>query len=244
MKTVHAIWEIDNIGQDAYEITVSDTDSFADFAAEEKRCIAAGGQYIVVKTPVNCPQFLFSISTLGYHFVETVYHVQVKRKLYHMPDAVCRFDRGFAVTPIKDEAARERMFHTVRKGVFVTDRVSIDPFFGIEKGGNRYVNWIRSMISKGADAYEVFLKEKPIGFFVVCRKDENTVDPVLMGLYDESENRGLGTILHKKTLDTCFQYDCTQITSTIVSNNAKVFSVYLNAGANITDTLYTYIKHV
>ena len=80
--------------------------------------------------------------------------------------------------------------------------------------------------------------------FVICRKDETTVDPVLMGMYDEEGDRGMGALLHKKTLDTCFTHDCKRLTSTIVSNNAKVLRVYVNAGATITDTLYTYVKHV
>ena len=244
MKTVHATWEKENIGQDAYEITLNETDSFDEFAKEEQRCIASGAQYLVVKTPVNCQNLLFSMATLGYHFVETVYHVQIKRRDYHMPQIISRFDRGFSVVQVTDDAAKERMFAAIRKGIFLTDRVSIDPFFGPVAGGNRYANWLFGMMQRGGDAYEVWLKDKPIGFFVICRKDETTVDPVLMGMYNEAEDRGLGTLLHKKTLDTCFTYDCTQLTSTIVSNNVKIFSVYLNAGATITDTQYTYIKHV
>ena len=245
MKTVHAVWEMENIGQNTYEITLDENDSMDRFIEEDRRCITAGAQYIVVKTPVNRPDFLFSMNSLGYQFVETVYHVQIKRKAYHMPEAICRFDRDFTVIPVADDiTAKERMFAFIRKGIFMTDRVSIDPFFGPIVGGNRYANWLASMMQNGGDAYEVLLKNKPIGFFVICRKDETTVDPVLMGLYNEAEDRGIGTLLHKKTLDTCFTYDCNQLTSTIVSNNAKIFSVYLNAGASITNTLYTYVKHV
>ena len=79
---------------------------------------------------------------------------------------------------------------------------------------------------------------------VICRKDADTVDPVLMAMYDQQNDRGLGALLHKKTLDTCFTHECKRLTSTIVSNNSKVLRVYVNAGATISDTLYTYVKHV
>ena len=100
------------------------------------------------------------------------------------------------------------------------------------------------MVEKGGRLYEVLQGEKPIGFFVICRKDEDTVDPVLMAMYDQQNDRGLGALLHKKTLDTCFTHECRRLTSTIVSNNSKVLRVYVNAGATISDTLYTYVKHV
>ena len=161
-----------------------------------------------------------------------------------MPDMIARFDRGLTVVERTGESERQRVYDLIRAGVFVSDRVSIDPAFGVEKGGNRYANWLRSMLEKGGYLYEVMKGDKPIGFFVICRKDETTVDPVLMGMYDEANDRGMGALLHKKTLDTCFTHECKRLTSTIVSNNAKVLHVYVNAGADITDTLYTYVKHI
>ena len=213
-------------------------------AQEEARIIAEGAEYIVVKTPPNCKDLIFGIPQMGYTFVEQVFHVAVRRDEYHMPETIARFDRGLTVKEYSDKAELERICDIIRKGIFVSDRVSLDPAFGVLKGGNRYANWLRGLVAGGGHLYEVLKGERPIGFFVICRKDENTVDPVLMGMYDEQNDRGLGALLHKKTLDTCFTHDCKRLTSTIVSNNTKVLSVYVNAGASITDTLYTYVKHV
>ena len=243
MKTTHAVWELDNIGADAWEIVLDADDTPEALAAEEARLRALGAQYLVVKTPVNCPRLLFGLPRLGYTFVEMVFHVMIRREAYHMPDTIARFDRGLRVVERREACERERVYALIRRGVFVSDRVSIDPAFGVQKGGNRYANWLESMLQKGGCLYEVLSGEKPIGFFVICRKDENTVDPVLMGMYDEKNDRGMGALLHKKTLDTCFTHPCKRLTSTIVSNNAKVLHVYVNAGATITDTLYTYVKH-
>lgn len=244
MKTTHAIWERENIGVDAYEIALDADDTIAALAEEEKRIIAEGAEYIVLKSPVNCAHLLFGLSELDYTYVETVFHVMIRRDEYHMPASIARFDRGLSVMERTEACDRERVYALIREGVFVSDRVSIDPHFGVKKGGNRYANWLKSMLDKGGYLYEVLSGDKPIGFFVICRKDENTVDPVLMGMYDEQNDRGMGALLHKKTLDTCFTHECKRLTSTIVSNNAKVLRVYVNAGATITDTLYTYVKHV
>ena len=244
LKTTHAVWELENIGVNAWEIALDANDTPEMLAEEEKRIIAEGAEYIVVKTPVNCQQLIFGLPKLGYSFVEMVFHVMIRRDEYHMPATIARFDRGLTVVERTEESERERVYSLIRQGVFRSDRVSIDPAFGREKGGNRYANWLRGMIEKGGFLYEVMKGDKPIGFFVICRKDETTVDPVLMGMYDEENDRGMGALLHKKTMDTCFTHECKRLTSTIVSNNAKVLHVYVNAGATITDTLYTYVKHV
>lgn len=244
MKTTHAVWEQKNLGVDAWELALEPSDTPEMVAEEEKRILAEGAQYIVVKTPVNCQKLLFGLPKLGYQFVEMVFHVMIRRSEYHMPEIIARFDRGLTVAERTQPEERERVYERIRAGVFVSDRVSIDPAFGVEKGGNRYANWLASMLERGGFLYEVMKSEKPLGFFVILRKDEDTVDPVLMGLYDEANDRGMGALLHKKTMDTCFTHDCKRLTSTIVSNNAKVLHVYVNAGATITDTLYTYVKHV
>lgn len=161
-----------------------------------------------------------------------------------MPETIARFDRGLTVVERTDPENQARIDRIIRSGIFISDRVSIDPAFSVKLGGQRYANWLRSMVQKGGHLYEVLQGEKPIGFFVICRKDEDTVDPVLMAMYDQQNDRGLGALLHKKTLDTCFTHPCKRLTSTIVSNNSKVLRVYVNAGATIADTLYTYVKHV
>lgn len=244
MKTIHAIWELDNLGLDAYELALDPRDSLEALAAEEARCIREGAGYLVVKTPVNCPHLLFGLPALGYTYVETVFHVSIKREDYAMPATIARFDRGLAVAQRTEAADFERIYALIRQGVFTSDRVSIDPFFTLAQSGNRYANWVNSMLARGGRLYEVLHGDRPMGFFIITRVDERTVDPVLMGLYDEARDRGMGALLHKKTLDTCFTWDCSQLTSTIVSNNAKVLRVYINAGATLADTLYTYVKHV
>jgi len=243
MKVIHAIWELENLGAQTYEIALDARDSMESFAEKERECIAAGAEYLVVKTPVNCPHWLFGLPSLHYVFVEAVFHVAIKRADYAIPAAVARFDRGLTVAERERPEDIARVTDIIRKGIFLSDRVSIDPHFTVAQSGCRYANWTRGMLQEGGKLYEVLQGERPIGFFVICRKDENTVDPVLMGLYDEQNDRGMGALLHKKTLDTCFTWDCKQLQSTVVSNNAKILRVYVNAGAAIVDTLYTYVKH-
>jgi hypothetical protein len=243
VKIVRATFEKENLGVNTCEILPEDGDTFAAYAREEQKLLAEGAQYLVVKTPVNSAEWLFGLPVLGYTFVETVFKVSVSRGGYRVPASVARFDRGLSVAERTQAADRERIYARIRSGVFKSDRISIDPAFTAAQSANRYVNWLQQLLGGGGMLYEMLRDEKPVGFFVVTRVDAKTVDPVLMGLYDEANDRGMGALLHKKTLDTCFTLDCERVASTIVSNNAKVLRVYVNAGASITDTLYTYVKH-
>jgi len=244
MKIVHAEFEKNNLNVDAYEIRPDPEDTVADYEREERRLVGLGAQYLVVKTPVNNADWLFGLPKLSYTFVETVFHVSLKASDYHMPADVARFDRGLTVTECTQAAQREQVYAQVRRGVFKSDRVSIDPAFTPAQSGNRYANWLQQLAESGGKLYEVCADKRAFGFFVITRVDDRTVDPVLMGLYDEERDRGMGTLLHKKTLDTCFTWPCERLASTIVSNNFKVLRVYVNAGAAITDTEYTYVKHL
>ncbi len=244
MNTVHAVWEQTNLGVNTWETSLTEADDLAAYAQAEREMIAQGAQYLVVKTPVNHAPFLFGLPKLGYAYVETLFHVSIRREEYQMPQTIARFDRGLSVAERTDPAQWEPVFERIRAGVFKSDRVSIDPAFTQAQAGNRYANWLAQMLGAGCRLFETLRDGQPLGFFVIRRVDADTVDPVLMGMYDEANDRGMGALLHKKTLDTCFTMDCKRLTSTIVSNNAKVLRVYVNAGATLTDTLYTYVRHL
>ena len=243
MKIVHATWEKDNLGVNAYEIYLDNEDTAEQLQIAEQTLLRDGGEYFVVKTPVNRGDLLFGLPKHGYSFVETLFRVAIERGDYHVPQSIARFDRGLTVIQRGDAQEQEAAFARIREGVFKSDRISMDPFFPAERTAIRYINWIRQLIAQGSMLYEVEHRGEPVGVFIIKRIDAQTVDPVLMGLYHEERNRGLGTLLHKKTLDTCFAQDCARITSTFVSNNAKILRVYTNIGASITDILYTYVKH-
>jgi RimJ/RimL family protein N-acetyltransferase len=244
MKIVHAVWERENLGVDAYEIFLENRDTLREFELEEKKLAEAGGEYFAVKTPVNRSDLLFGLPKLGYTFVETLFRIAIERGDYRVPQSIARFDRGLTVARRSTAEEREAVFGRIREGVFKSDRISLDPYFPAEKTAVRYINWIGQLISQGGMLYEALNRGEPFGLFIIKRIDAQTVDPVLMGLYQEDRNRGLGTLLHKKTLDTCFAQECDRITSTYVSNNAKILRVYANVGAAVTDVLYTYVRHV
>ena len=122
MQIVHAVWEKENLGVDAYEILLSDQDTPEAVAEEEKRLAAAGAEYIVLKTPVNCSHLLFGLPKLGYTYVETVFKIEVRRSDYRSPDGIARFDRGLTVMHRATPEEWEPVFEKIHSGIFRSDR--------------------------------------------------------------------------------------------------------------------------
>ena len=117
MKIIHAVWERENLGTETYETLLDAEDTVDAYALAEQDLLAKGAQYLVVKTPVDCPALLFGLPTLGYTNVETVFHVAIRRDDYHMPAAIARFDRGLTVVQRTDEADQARVYALIRTGV-------------------------------------------------------------------------------------------------------------------------------
>lgn len=97
MKTTHAVWERENLGVDAYEIALDASDTPDLLRQEEARHHRGGRGIYRGENPGGLPRALFSMQSLGYTFVETVFHVMIRRDEYHMPASIARFDRGLRV---------------------------------------------------------------------------------------------------------------------------------------------------
>ena len=97
MKIVHATWERENLGVNAYEVFLEGPDTLENFRQAERVMLDDGAEYIVVKTPVNRGDLLFGLPALGYTFVETLFRVAVERGDYHIPQSIARFDRDLTV---------------------------------------------------------------------------------------------------------------------------------------------------
>ncbi len=243
MKVTHAVWEQKNLGVNAYEIRLENEDDWETFLQAKSEVTEQGCEYLVVKTPVGIPKFLFQLQQAGLSFVETEFHVSLKKSEYHFPSFLNRFDRDCTVQRVTDPQALQKAYDKIRQGVFSTDRISMDPAFGPEKAANRYANWTEQMIEKGDLYFEICLKGEPFAFFTMHGFDASTAQPTLMGTYPDYLDKGLGVVVQKKCLDTAFELGYTHLKSIIVSNNPKVVRTNLMFGIIIEEMYYTYVMH-
>ena len=244
MKIIDANWEQRNIGAKTFEIELTNNDNMEAFKLSENQLLSSGAEYLVVKSPVNMPEFIFGLPKLGYTQVETAFSINLHKDKYTVPPFIARLDRGVDVKEVVADADVEHLLSNIRDNLFDTDRISIDPYFTKEQSANRYFCWTRDMITSGCKLFNVCIKDKDIGFFINKEVDEKTVYPVLAGMYPEYKGKGMGALLIKKCIDTGFEEGYDKIDSVIVSNNFDILKIDLSFGFTITNLFNVYIKHI
>ncbi len=242
MKIIDAHWEQRNIGVKTFEIELTSTDNMETFELSENYLLSSGAEYLVVKSPVNMPEFIFGLPKLGYTLVETAFSINLHKDKYIVPPFITRLDRGVGVQQVLNEDKIKHLLSNIKDNLFDTDRISIDPFFTKEQSANRYFCWTRDMITSGYKLFNVSIKDKDVGFFINKEIDEKTVYPVLAGMYPEYKDKGLGPLLLKKCIDYNF-INYVRIVSSFVSNNLPIIKLWFNFGASLDHLAYVYVKH-
>ena len=87
------------------------------------------------------------------------------------------------------------LFKEMSKGMFDTDRVSLDKRFSVEIATNRYKNWIASAFKDGSFVCQVLLKSEAISFFVVKKEFDQVYRGLLTGVYEKFRSSGYGILI-------------------------------------------------
>ncbi|MEK7399704.1 MAG: hypothetical protein AAB116_22405 [Candidatus Poribacteria bacterium] len=243
MEIIDAHWDDENLGVKSFEIVLSSHDKMSDFLLHEEQLIVEkNARYIVVKAPVNVPDFLFELPKLNYIFLETAFSLSLKKDNYKYPSFLARFDRSVEVRSLEDSYDLERIYGEISKGIFNTDRVAIDRNFTQQIANNRYIRWISSLVKQGEKVHEVYIDNKAIGFFILKSIDNNSVRGILTGLYEKYSTSGYGLLIMKKLNDTVWNYGYKTYIAQVVSNNIKALRANLIFGSEIESMAYTYVK--
>ena len=237
MKIVDAAWEKRNLGVSCSEIALSAEDSF-----EQLEAAVSGldSEYIVLKAPVSSPQFIFSVYSLGFVYVED--SIPLVRNLDHLEYSpmLHRLAEQTSVELISDI---DLLLCEVRKGMFDTDRVSLDPQFTKEMAANRFAGWILDEHRCGTQFYNYIWKGKAIGFFALRDAGNGIYDSVLGGLYVDYRKLPLGNILNYKIFELAAQLGGKQLCTTVSTNNSVQLRSLLACGYMISDIFHVYVLH-
>lgn len=244
MKVIETHWEQKNLGMKSYEVVLTSEDSVSEFLKLEQELVKRGAKYIVLKAPINRPDFLFEIPGADYTFVEATFSLTLKKRDYVCPSYLERFDRGLQVRTVTSDDDKARVYNEISKGMFTTDRVSIDSRFPQGTGSLRYLNWVKDLVAAGHGLYEVFSKDKPLGFFQLEKIDSTKVRGVVSGIYEEFSQSGMGSLISKKILDFSWSSGYQTYYASAVTNNLKSLRSNLIFGSQITNISYNYVKHV
>ena len=147
MKIVNAVWEKRNLGVDTVEITFEKKDSEKEV---EDFLDKLESEYIVLKVPTDLSYLLPIIQNKGYRYIEDMVGMS-----NYLQD-VCRNsveERIYNAVSVEimNDMDMDILYKEIRKGIFDSDRVYLDPFFNHILAQTRYINWIKDEKEIGTD---------------------------------------------------------------------------------------------
>lgn len=242
MKVIDCYWEKDNINSNVVEIII---DEFDKFDEDTFLRLERDYDYIVVKVPQKEVEFYKSLSQIGYFFVESQIGISKKVKEFDYSDKLVRFiDKGFSSCLVDNENHLHQLLDSIDESMFLTDRITLDPYYGPKIGCNRYKKWITSEYYKGeSQIYETRLNNKSVGFMML-KEDGKVLHNMLGGVFSKN-GRGLGLITGCGAflLIKNKQMNIEIVRSAISSNNMPVMSVCNYLNYNIDSLCYVFVKH-
>lgn len=239
MKITDAFWEKRNLGVDTVEFTIEEGDT-------EEAIVTALRQnekgYNVVKLPASMAGLSFTLHGLGYAYVECVCHLVHDLKNVSYTPMQKRLTESVAYE-LMDEGDYAELFSEIRKGMFRTDRVALDPAFGVRAANERYVNWIKDEAARGTDVYKMLYKGGAIGFFAFKQTEPDVYFPFLVGLYEKYSRSGLGINVTAKSLEEALRRNAKRLSTYISMNNKAPLCQALSMGYTINGISSVLVKH-
>ena len=230
MKIVDAYWEKRNLGIDTKEITIESTDSIAELKKTLNFLKDDIKQYIVVKLPIGKPESIQLLTEFGFIFTESLFEVSLDLKKYTLPKIFEKFDVMLSCCQISSDDDLKRLEKELYKGVFETDRIALNPMFGIEVAAKRYMNWIQDEIKKEAKIFEIRHKNEALGFFAIKPLSANKYSVFLAGMYLNKDNAFFGFSILSKSIEEILKMGGKSIKTHISSNNLSVVRLYAQFG--------------
>lgn len=239
MDIINAFWEKRNLGIDCNEIKIEKSDTI-DYIKNELP--KNESQYTVVKVPSARCDLNFLLQELGYMYIESSIHLTHDLKNISLSPIQQRILNTIGYEKM-NESDIDKLFYEIRKGIFTTDRIYIDPYFTHEQAANRYVNWISDEIKNGTNVYKLIHKDAAIGFFTFKDIGNNVCYPFLAGMYKDYLNSGLGLSTIEKPLKEAIKRNYKKYSTLISSNNVNTFSAHMTFGFVFKSIDNVYIKH-
>lgn len=245
MKIIDAEWEKRNLGVSCYELKLELSDTVETVATElddlEER------QYMVAKIPSTKPELVRLFQERGYSFIETAIGLEYNyKKLKYQPPKIPKplwNIRDKCTWGPMNEEEIEQLRAEIRKGLFETDRISLDSAFTEEQASRRYELWIGDLIQKGNIPSKIVIDEDIIGFNLSEQLSPGVYRGTLGGLYEAHKNSGVGFWYIYAGFMDAVKTKTKKSSTQVSSNNMPILRLHLLFGAEIKRCEYVFVKH-
>lgn len=236
MELREAFWEKRNLGMDTLEINFGNKDIIDD---NLENVLSRYG-YIVAKVPCGNIKLLHQLEDVGFRFIET--QIGLSKTIgrhYQTPDIYKRVSGKIRIKQVLTENDLNLVLEEINKGIFETDRIALDIFFGKEYAANRYCNWIKDELSTGKSRlFVIVYGSNTIGFFLLENANDRKSSIVLGGIYNNYKNFGFGFSFIDESIKLSVAEGKSLVYAKVSSNNLPILKLYSAFGFNISDISY------
>jgi hypothetical protein len=239
MKITHAIWEMRNLGVDAYEVEVEVNDT-PETLKEKSHLFKS--EYTVIKVPATMMDISFYLQSQGYLFIEALtscYHTGqlpiISSLQKRMIDSISCLEMN--------SSGYEYMLSEIKGGMFQDDRISIDPNFTEEQSNKRYLGWVSDELDRKSHFYELTYKNNRAGFFILRNQEPGVCLASLGGIYPNYQKYGFGLSLNYYEIYEGIRQEVRKIETSFSSNNRGASSLHLSVGYILKEQYYVFIRH-
>ena len=235
-------WERRNLGVNGVEFYFDTKDTVDQI--ETAALLDRIHDYQVAHLPIGRMDLLRSLAKGGFDFVETKFALSADLKTLSLPRAFLKYEDLLAYHPAGTQEM-ELICSEIKKGIFDTDKISLDPVFGKELAGKRYALWTADNVEKGTGkAYIVEYRGNNIGFFITKEVTEKVADSFLAALFSNEKYLGLGFSVLFLPMLQAKKEGKRRIITGVSSNNPASLRLHLSLGYEVDNIEYVMVKHL
>ncbi len=241
MEIIEMPWELNNLGVSSIEFRFDGTEDIRqiDSSVYENQDY----EYQVCRIPANCMDLAYFLQDNGFRYSETAFELSADLRKESLPGLYKNYLDMFDYH-IADKDEILKVDEIIRRGVFDTDRIALDPFFDLEKSGRRFENWFAKELDAGSSkCYIVDAMSKDLGFFVLKENSNTEADSFLAALFDQKD-KGMGFSVIYYPLVQARKEGKKKIKTRVSSNNLNSLKTHLEIGYKLKHINYLFIKHV
>jgi len=239
MKITPAPWEKRNLGVTCVELTVEPSD---DIGVIDQSLLQINAAYQVVKVPCSRPDVLFYMQSRGFLVAEVITKCSHDGQLAPLTRVQQKI-LGSLSCGRASSSDLDLIFSELRRGMFTTDRVAVDPKFGVEVAGRRYAGWLSDGLERGALVYKLSHKNLQVGFFVMESSTPLEWNATLGGIFPQYQRSGFGYFMNYLEILTAMEHGAKRVYTTFSSNNSAISAIHYALGYRLIQQQYVLVRH-
>lgn len=236
-RLIEATWDQSVLGMRSQTLYLSESCTTEELASLDRM----DAPYRVVRLPIGAHSVLHEVQERGYVFAE------LQTRMHHIAE-VPKLSGAYAraVASIELREATEHDVSLIREsilaGAFRTDRVSLDPRFGVVVSARRYSQWLSQALADGALCNVLVRSGVPFAFSLQKKERQHYIG-LLGGLLDGRTSLGLGWCIPYFEIVTSVRQEASDgVYLTFSSNNAAVQRTAQELGFRVTYQEYVFVN--